>query len=68
MPVTCGGGEIAPGDLVFGDVDGVVVVPQAAEAEVLRLAFDKLSGEKNTMRELKAGALLRDVYAKYGVL
>jgi 4-hydroxy-4-methyl-2-oxoglutarate aldolase len=68
VPVVCGGVEIAPGDLVFGDVDGVVVVPQAAEAEVLRIAFDKINGEHNTMRELKQGALLRDVYAKYGIL
>jgi regulator of RNase E activity RraA len=67
-PVTCGGVLVAPGDLVFGDVDGIVVVPQAVEADVLRLAFEKINGEHNTMRELKAGAFLRDVYAKYGIL
>jgi 4-hydroxy-4-methyl-2-oxoglutarate aldolase len=68
VPVTCGGVLVAPGDLVFGDADGIVVVPQAVEAEVLRLAFEKINGEHNTMRELRAGALLRDVYAKYGIL
>lgn len=68
VPVTCGGVNVAPGDLVFGDADGVVVVPQAAEAEVLKHAFAKINGEHNTMRELEAGAYLRDVYAKYGVL
>jgi regulator of RNase E activity RraA len=68
VPVMCGGVRVAAGDLVFGDADGVVVVPQEVEAEVLRFAFDKINGEHNTMRELRAGAYLRDVYAKYGVL
>lgn len=68
VPVRCGGVRVAPGDLVFGDADGVVVVPQAAEAEVLRIAFDKILGEHHSMDELRAGGFLRDVYAKYGVL
>jgi regulator of RNase E activity RraA len=68
VPIICGGVKVAPGDLVFGDADGVVVVPQAVEAEVLRHAFAKISGEHHTLRELRAGAYLRDVYAKYGVL
>lgn len=68
VPVTCGGVLVAPGDLVFGDADGIVVVPQAAEAKVLRIAFDKINGEHNTLRELQGGAFLRDVYAKYGIL
>jgi 4-hydroxy-4-methyl-2-oxoglutarate aldolase len=68
VPVICGGVRVAPGDLVFGDADGVVVVPQAIEAEVLRVAFDKINGESHSMRELQAGGYLRDVYARYGVL
>jgi 4-hydroxy-4-methyl-2-oxoglutarate aldolase len=68
VPVICGGVRVEAGDLVFGDADGVVVVPQSIEAEVLRFAFDKINGEHNSMRELKAAAFLRDVYAKYGVL
>ncbi len=59
---------MAPGDLVFGDADGVVVVPQAVEAEVLAIAFEKINGESHSMRELSAGGYLRDVYARYGVL
>jgi regulator of RNase E activity RraA len=68
VPVICGGVRVAAGDLVFGDADGVVVVPQAAESEVLKAAFDKINGERHSMRELRAGAFLRDVYTKYGVL
>jgi regulator of RNase E activity RraA len=68
VPVICGGVRIAAGDLVFGDADGVVVIPQAVEAEVLATAFDKINGERHSIRELRSGAYLRDVYAKYGVL
>lgn len=68
VPVRCGGVRVAPGDLVFGDADGVVVVPQAVEAVVLKAAFDKIHGETHSMSELRSGSYLRDVYAKYGVL
>lgn len=68
VPVICDGVRVETGDLVVGDADGVVVVPKAVEAEVLRIAFDKISGENHTMRELREGAFLRDVYARYGVL
>jgi regulator of RNase E activity RraA len=68
VPVMCNGVLIAPGDLVFGDADGVVVIPAAAEAEVLAVAFAKIKGEDHSIAELRQGAFLRDVYAKYGVL
>lgn len=68
VPVICDGVLVAPGDLVFGDVDGVVVVPQTAEAEVLQNAFSKIDSESHTMAELRAGGYLADIYAKYGVL
>jgi 4-hydroxy-4-methyl-2-oxoglutarate aldolase len=68
VPVICGGVRVEPGDLVFGDADGVVVVPQAVEAEVLAIAFDKINGEHHSLTELRSGSYLRDVYAKYGVL
>lgn len=68
VPVTCAGVHVRPGDLVFGDADGVVVVPQAIEVQVLRMAFEKINGEHHSMAELRAGRYLRDVYEKYGVL
>jgi regulator of RNase E activity RraA len=68
VPVMCGGVRVAPGDLVFGDADGVVVVPQEVEADVLQVAFEKINGEHHSIRELRDGGYLRDVYAKYGVL
>ena len=67
-PVACGGVSVASGDLIFGDADGVVVIPQKIEAEVLALAFDKIKGEKNTLRDLQRGDKLADVFARYGIL
>jgi 4-hydroxy-4-methyl-2-oxoglutarate aldolase len=68
VPVECAGVRIEPGDLVFGDADGVVAIPKAVEAEVLRLAFDKVRGERDTLRDLQRGDRLADVFARYGIL
>ena len=68
VPIVCDGVNVSPGDLVFGDADGVVVVPRSIEAEVLRIAFEKINGENHSLKELQDGSYLRDVYAKYGVL
>ena len=68
VPVECGGVEVRSGDLVFGDADGVVVIPQRAEETVLALAFEKVRGERNTLRDLQRGDKLADVFARYGIL
>ena len=68
VPVRCAGVKVASGDLIFGDADGVVVVPQAIERQVLDLAFEKIKGEKKTLDDLRAGQKLGDVFAKYGSL
>lgn len=68
VPVECAGVRVCPGDFVFGDADGVVVVPRAAEAAVAERAEAKLRGEKETLAELRAGVPLRTVFEKYGIL
>ena len=68
VPIECAGVKVSSGDLVFGDADGVVVVPAAVEDEVLALAFEKVTGERNTLRDLKAGHRITDVFARYGIL
>lgn len=68
VPVACGGVMVATGDLVFGDADGVVVIPRTIEAELLALAFDKVKGEKSTLSDLQRGDKLADVFARYGIL
>ena len=59
---------VSPGDLVVADYDGIVVVPAAVVSEAVRLATDKVSRENHSRAELMNGALLREVYEKYGVL
>ncbi len=68
VPIRCGEVLVHPGDLVFADFDGVVVVPRDVEDKVLELAADKVGRENASRRELMEGRLLREVYAKYGVL
>jgi regulator of RNase E activity RraA len=67
-PVECGGVPLREGDIVFGDVDGVVVVPREAEQEAIEKALAKVEGENRTRAALEAGMTLTQVYEKYGVL
>jgi len=67
-PVDCGGVLVNPGDIVFGDIDGVVVIPRELEKEVIPLALEKVGKENQLRDELLKGSLLRDAYNKYGIL
>lgn len=68
IPVECAGVLVCPGDYVFGDVDGVVVVPKAHAEAVFARAFEKVESENHTRQELLDGSLLGEVYARHGVL
>jgi regulator of RNase E activity RraA len=68
VPIRCGGVLVRPGDLIFADYDGIVVVPRDVEDEVLRQAADKVGKENSTRGELLKGRTLRDVYDEFGVL
>ncbi len=67
-PVVVGGVRVCPGDVIFADFDGVVVIPKAVAKEAVERALEKRRLENNTRDELLNGALLREVYEKYGVL
>lgn len=66
--INCGGVIVSPGDVIFGDYDGVIVIPKEALREVLERAVAKVEGENITREELRKGLTLRDVFNKYGVL
>lgn len=68
VPVECGEVIVNPGDFVFADFDGVVVVPKAMVHDVIELASEKVRRENSSRAELMQGAYLRDVFQKYGVL
>ncbi|MBC7704175.1 MAG: RraA family protein [Rhodoferax sp.] len=66
--VECGGVSIDSGDMVFGDVDGVVVIPREHEQAVLAKALEKVTGEKHTRDALRKGELLAVVFKRFGIL
>jgi regulator of RNase E activity RraA len=68
VPVRCGDVLVHPGELIFADFDGVVVIPRQVEEDVLRLAFEKAGKENASRGELLKGRTLREVFDKYGVL
>jgi regulator of RNase E activity RraA len=67
-PVECGGVRVHAGDVIFGDIDGVLAVPSEIWPEVLRQALEKASVENKVREDIRRGALLREVWAHYGVL
>jgi regulator of RNase E activity RraA len=68
VPVVCAGVRIEPGDLMFGDADGVVVLPQKVAVAAITAALAKVSSEDSTRAALLEGKSLREVYAMFGVL
>ncbi len=59
---------VEPGDLVFGDQDGVVVIPQSVEREVIERSLEKASAENLVRREIENGMSSTEAFRKYGVL
>lgn len=61
-PVVVGGVLVNPGDLVLGDRDGVVIVPESEAESVLAAARTRREKEAEVIRRLKAGESLFDIY------
>ncbi len=68
QPIRVGECVLRPGDWVFGDIDGVVVVPAALAGEALPRALEKVRGENRVREELLKGRSVREVFAEYGIL
>jgi regulator of RNase E activity RraA len=68
IPIRIGQVRVSPGDIVFGDLDGVCVVPKAAEEEIMAAAFDKARKEKVVRKALEDGLPAKDAFEKYGIL
>ena len=66
--VEIGGVRVSPGDLIVGDVDGVVVIPSSVEDEVLFRAGEKARGEKAVRKAIEAGMSATEAFRKYGIL
>ena len=69
VPVQCGGVLVHPGDLIFADFDGIVVIPKTVdEEEVFQKAKEKVTAETLSREELLDGKTLKEVYSKYKAL
>ncbi len=68
IPIQIGQARVAPGDIVFGDLDGVCIVPRAAEQEVLARAFEKARKEKVVRKALQEGMPSKAAFEKFGIL
>lgn len=59
---------IEPGDLIFADLDGALVIPRQHEEEVITRALGKARGEKSVRREIESGMSSTEAFRKYGIL
>ncbi|HYG74887.1 MAG TPA: RraA family protein [Planctomycetota bacterium] len=68
VPIEIGGVRVATGDIVFGDIDGVCIVPRAAEEEVIHRALEKARGEKRVQKAIEDGMSTVEAYATFGIM
>lgn len=68
VPVEIGGVLVRPGDLIVGDVDGVVVIPWEIEEEIVAAALEKVNAENLVLNAIRAGMSSTKAFQTYGVL
>ena len=68
VPVKMNNVLINPGDIIFGDLDGVCVVPKEIEEEVIIKALEKASAEKTVQKAIEGGMSVIEAFAKYKVM
>jgi regulator of RNase E activity RraA len=68
-PISFGNGVLVkPGDLIFGDLDGVVVVLAEDETEVIYEALERVRGENAVRRAIEEGMPAREAFERYGIM
>ncbi|GGD69650.1 RraA family protein [Microbacterium murale] len=67
-PIEIGQASVHSGDIVFGDVDGVVIIPQAVHVDVIARAMEKARTEKVVRSAVESGMSATEAFATYGVL
>lgn len=65
--VEIGNIKINPGDLIFGDIDGVVVIPKEIEEKTVSITLAKVRGEKDTRAAIEKGMSAVDAIENFGV-
>ncbi len=68
VPIEIGHARIEPGDILFGDIDGVCVIPAKVETEVFTMALEKARGEKQVKKDLERGVSAVEAFARHGIM
>lgn len=68
VPVEIGFVRINPGDILYGDIDGVCCVPKEAAVEVFELALQKARGEKLVAKAIKEGMSAVQAFKNFGIM
>ncbi len=68
VPIEMQGARILPGDIVFGDVDGVCVIPRSVEEEVFNRALEKARGEKMVRKAIEGGMSAKEAFETFGIM
>ncbi len=68
VPIEMEGVSILPGDIIFGDIDGVLVVPQRYEQDIIEAAIEKARGEKLVKKAIEAGMSACEAFEIYGIM
>ncbi len=68
VEIEMNGVRIKPGDIVFGDIDGVCIVPKEIEKNVIEGALEKATGEKTVQKAIENGMGAKEAFEKYGIM
>lgn len=68
IPIEIGGVPINPGDILFGDLDGVLVVPQGVAEEAITQALHKARTENKVRKAIQEGMSAVEAFKTYGVM
>lgn len=68
VPVAIGGVVVNPGDVIFADLDGICVLPQASAQAIIDAALAKVRGENAVREELRNGMKPSAAFRRYGIL
>jgi regulator of RNase E activity RraA len=60
--------RVNPGDIVFGDIDGVLIIPRAAEEEAITRALDKARTENRVRTAIEGGMSTVEAFKTFGVM
>lgn len=68
VPIEIEGVRVNPGEIIFGDMDGVLVIPKEAEKEVIQRAYEKATGEKMVAEAIREGMGARESFDRHGIM